>query len=122
MEESAENLSSIKHFAPAAGTGLRGKLLWQYFGGVKDLVGQKAPHGLGVKHFACERTQSHLSRTETGRWMLGELEGYACTTCSSSFSVKSQCVSGFAKLWASCFGMTANQTSPNPVNLNGDDI
>ena len=87
MEESAENLSSIKHFAPAAGTGLRGKLLWQYFGGVKDLVGQKAPHGLGVKRFACERTQSHLSRTETGRWMLGELEGYACTTYSSSFSV-----------------------------------
>ena len=93
MEESAENLSSIKHFAPAAGTGLRGKLLWQYFGGVKDLVGQKAPHGLGVKHFACERTQSHLSRTETGHWMLGALPceahgglqiGSSCQQCCGS--------------------------------------
>jgi hypothetical protein len=119
MEEPAENLSSIKHFSPAAGTGLRGKLLWQYFGGVKDLGGQKAPHGLGVKRFACERAQSHLSRVETGRWVLGELEGYGLSHC-----VKPQMkiLSGFAKLLALCFGTTANQTRPNPVNLNGGDI
>ncbi len=77
MEESAENLGSITQLASAATTapGLRSKQLWQYFGGVKDVVGQKVAHGLGVKRFACERTQSHQSRVESGRWVLGELDG-----------------------------------------------
>ena len=75
MEECAENLSSITHFAPATTAGLRSKCLWQYFGGVKDVAGKKVPHGLGVKRFAHERTQSHLTRVESGRWVLGELDG-----------------------------------------------
>ena len=77
MEQSAENLSSITHFAPAASAGLRSKQLWTYFGGVKDVAGQKVPHGLGVKRFACERMHTELSRVESGRWVLGELDGYS---------------------------------------------
>jgi hypothetical protein len=76
MEESVENLSLIAHFAPASSAGLRPKLLWQYFGGVKDVAGQNVPHGLGVKRFACERTHAHLSRVESGRWVMGELQGW----------------------------------------------
>jgi hypothetical protein len=74
MNECAENLGSITHFAPAASAVLRSKQLWKYFGGVKDLAGQMVPHGLGVKRFVCERTHAH-SRVESGRWVLGELEG-----------------------------------------------
>ena len=76
MQESAEHLGTIVHCGPAAAAGLRSKQLWQYFGGVKDVAGQKVPHGLGVKRFACERAQSQLSRVETGRWCAGELDGY----------------------------------------------
>ena len=77
MQESAEKIGTIVHFGHAAAAGLRSKRLWQYFGGVKDLAGQKVPHGLGVKHFECERTQSQLSRVEAGRWVDAELDGYA---------------------------------------------
>ena len=77
MQESAEKIGTIVHFGHAAAAGLRSKRLWQYFGGVKDLAGQKVPHGLGVKHFECERTQSQLSRVEAGRWVDAELEGFA---------------------------------------------
>jgi hypothetical protein len=76
LEESAENLGTIAQTAAAAAAGLRGKQLWQYFGGVKNVFGQKVPHGLGVKRYACEKSQSHLNRVESGRWTLGELDGF----------------------------------------------